>query len=113
MKHDLFATVRSIVLRAVVAQVPDLPVDLAARIEVSPTRDPSHGDMATNTAMVVAKHARQPPAKLAAGLVKTLGNDPAVVEAVSAGPGFVNLRLDPSAFRALLPDILRSGTAYG
>jgi arginyl-tRNA synthetase len=113
MKHDLFATVRSIVLRAVVAQVPDLPVDLAARIEVSPTRDPSHGDMATNAAMVVAKHARQPPAKLAAGLVKTLGNDPAVVEAVSAGPGFVNLRLDPSAFRALLPDILRSGTAYG
>src|SRR5262249_44364331 len=45
--------------------------------------------------------------------VEAIRNDPAIVEAVSAGPGFVNLRLDPSAFRGLLPDILRSGTTYG
>ena len=113
MKQDLFATIRSIVLRGVGTLVPDLPADIAARVEVSPTRDPAHGDMATNAAMVVAKHARQPPAKLAVGLVEAMRNDPAIIEAVSAGPGFVNLRLDPSAFRALLPDILRSGTAYG
>jgi arginyl-tRNA synthetase len=113
MKHDLFASIRSIVLSALDALVPDLPADTAARVDVSPTRDPAHGDMATNAAMVVAKHARQPPVKLATALVETLRKDPAIVEAVSAGPGFVNLRLDPSAFRALLPDILRLGTSYG
>ena len=113
MKYDLFATVRSSVLSALHALLPDLPSDIAARVEVSPTRDPAHGDMATNAAMVVAKHARQPPAKLAAALVETLRKDSAIVEATSAGPGFVNLRLDPSVFRALLPDILRFGAGYG
>lgn len=113
MEHDLFARVRSIVVAALDTLVPDLPADIAGRVDVSPTRDPAHGDMATNAAMMVAKHARQPPAKLAAALVEALRKEAAIVEATSAGPGFVNLRLDPSAFRALLPDILQLGTAYG
>jgi arginyl-tRNA synthetase len=113
MRHDLFANIRSIVLRALDTLAPDLPPEIAARVEVSPTRDQGHGDMATNAAMVIAKHARRPPVKLAADLVEALRNDPVILEAVSAGPGFVNLRLDPSAFRALLPEILRTGAAYG
>ena len=113
MTHDLFARMREQVLIALRAIVPDLPDDIAARVEVTPNRDPAHGDMATNAAMVSSKAARQPPAKIPAGLVTYLGEAPDVAEASAAGPGFVNIRLDPSAYRGLLPIILRTGEAYG
>ncbi len=113
MPNDLYASIRSDVLDALRGIVPDLPDDIAARVEVTPAREPAHGDMATNAALVAAKPARQPPAKLAAALVAALQARPGITEAVAAGPGFVNLRLDPAAFRALLPSILRAGEAYG
>ena len=113
MTHDLYARMREQVLIALRAIVPDLPDDIAARVEVTPNRDPAHGDMATNATMVSAKAARQAPAKIAAGLVSYLGEAPDVAEASAAGPGFVNIRLDPSAYRALVPTILRTGEAYG
>jgi arginyl-tRNA synthetase len=113
MSHDIYARMRDTVLTALRGIVPGLPDDIAARVEVTSTRDPAHGDMATNAAMVSAKAARQPPAKIAAALVAFLNEVPEVTEATTAGPGFVNMRLEPGAFRALLPGILRSGTAYG
>src|ERR1700733_13169692 len=110
---DLYARLRETVLAALAQAVPHLPADIAARVEVTPTRDPAHGDMATNAAMVSAKAARQPPAKLAAALVARLDDAPESASAEPAGPGFVNLRLDPAAFRALLPIILTAEEAYG
>ena len=59
------------------------------------------------------KAARQPPAKLAAAIAEALRGDPRIVEAAPAGPGFVNLRLDPAVFRAVIPAILTTGEAYG
>src|SRR3984885_14305281 len=113
MTQDLYATMRDTVLAALRDIVPDLPDDIATRVEVTPAREPAHGDMATNAALVAAKLARQPPAKLAAALVAALQARPRITEAAAAGPGFVNLRLDPAAFRALLPQILRAAEAYG
>ena len=110
---DLFAHIRQIVLAALNAAVPGLPEDATARVEVSPTKDASHGDMATNAAMVCAKAARQPPAKIAAALAEALRAGPDIVEATVAGPGFVNLRLDPALFRAVVPALLRAGESYG
>ena len=69
MTQDIYARLRDTVLTALRGMVPDLPDGIAARVEVTPARDPAHGDMATNAALVAAKAARQPPAKLAAGLV--------------------------------------------
>ena len=69
--------------------------------------------MATNAAFVSAKAAGQPPAKLAAAIVERLQQAAGVARASVAGPGFVNLSLDAAILRALLPDILRSGIAYG
>src|ERR1700691_3321933 len=109
MTHDIYAAMRDTVLDALRNVIPNLPDDIAARVEVTPAREPAHGDMATNAAMVAAKPARQPPAKLAAALVAALQVRPGITEAVAAGPGFVNLRLDPAVFRALLPTILRTG----
>jgi arginyl-tRNA synthetase len=109
---DLFATIRKTVLAAVNAAVPGLPEDVIARVEVSPTR-PSHGDMATNAAMVCAKAANLPPVKLATAIVEALRGGPHIAEATTSGPGFVNLRLDPAVFRAVVPAVLIAGESYG
>src|ERR1019366_3053461 len=79
---DLFAAIRQSVLAAVHAVVPGLPDDVTARIEVSPTRETAHGDMATNAAMVCAKAARQPPVKLAAAIAEALWASPDIAEAI-------------------------------
>jgi arginyl-tRNA synthetase len=112
-QSDLYVRLRETVLAALTKILPDLPPDIAARVEITPTRDPAHGDMATNAAMVSAKAARQPPARIAAALVQHLNAGPDIETAEAAGPGFVNLRLRPEAFRALLPVILTRGEAYG
>jgi arginyl-tRNA synthetase len=104
---------RVAVVDALRALVADLPDDVVARVEVTPPRDPAHGDMATNAALVAAKPARQPPARLAAAIVEQLRHAPGVAQASAAGPGFINLKLEPVIFRTLLPDILRAGESYG
>ncbi len=113
MANDIYATMRETVVSALRNVVADLPDDVLARVEVTPPRDPSHGDMATNAAMVAAKAARQPPAKLAAAIVEQLAHADGIAQASAAGPGFVNLTLDPAIFRSLLPGILRGGESYG
>jgi len=69
--------------------------------------------MATNAAMVAAKPARQPPARIAAALAAALANGPDVLSATPAGPGFVNLTLRPQSLRATIPAILAEGEAFG
>ncbi len=113
MTENIFATIRTRVLDALLALYPDLPPELTARIDVSPTRDPAHGDMATNAAMIAAKPTRQPPARIAQALAAALADAPEIAGAEPAGPGFVNLRLHPAALRAVLPAILRAGEAFG
>ena len=99
-------------LAALRALHPQLTDEVAARVEVTPTRDPAHGDMATNAAMVAAKPLGQKPRELAVALAYRLAEH-AGVEAEVAGPGFVNLRLPPEEVLSAVPAILRSGEAYG
>ncbi len=82
-------------------------------ITVEPPRDPSHGDLATNAAMVLAKPAGTNPRALAEALVAELNKVPAVVSAEIAGPGFINLRVDPAAWTAELQAIGRLAGDYG
>ncbi len=110
---NLFARVRDTVVAALQSVVPGLPDEVAARVEVSPTREAAHGDMATNAAMVSAKVSRQAPAKLAAALAEALTGGANVLRAEPAGPGFVNLHLRPEILRAVLPAVLLAGEAYG
>lgn len=111
--ENIFARVRSAVVAALRQVVPDLPDDAAARVEVTPAREAAHGDMATNAAMVSAKAARQPPARIAQALAAALADGADVLRAEPAGPGFVNLHLRPDSLRATLPAILREGEAFG
>ncbi len=87
-----------------------LPLDRAG---VDPPRDASHGDLACNAAMVLAKGAGQKPRDLAEKLAAALAQNPDIVATEVAGPGFLNLRLAPSFWQAQVADILRAGEAYG
>ncbi|MHA7876297.1 arginine--tRNA ligase [Roseivivax sp.] len=82
-------------------------------VTVEPPRDPAHGDMATNAAMVLAKPAGQKPRDIAEALVPHLSADPRVAEASVAGPGFINLRLSGAVWQALPAAVLKAGEAYG
>ena len=113
MTQDLLAAVRARIAAALAVVHPELPADVLGRIDVSTARDPAHGELATNAAMVSAKAAGRKPADLAAALVATLAGDDLVAHATPAGPGFVNLTLHPAAWRGQLPVILRAGTRYG
>jgi arginyl-tRNA synthetase len=84
-----------------------------AAVTVEPPRDPSHGDLATNAAMVLAKPAGLNPRALAEALVAELTKIPAVTEAQIAGPGFINLRVAPAAWLAELNAIAALGADYG
>ncbi|MEZ5854820.1 MAG: arginine--tRNA ligase [Hyphomicrobiaceae bacterium] len=91
-----------------------LPADIDTSIfDLEATRDPSHGDLATNAAMVLARPARMKPRDIADGLKAALEADPMVVRAEVAGPGFVNLSLAPSAWQAVIREILEAGPAFG
>jgi len=111
--HDIFAALRARTIAALAELLPDLPPDAYARVQMEPPRDATHGDMATNAAMVVAKAAKQAPPKLAAALAEKLAGLPEVAAAAPAGPGFVNLRLREGFLRAQLPVILAEGLRYG
>jgi arginyl-tRNA synthetase len=111
--HDIFAALRARVIDALGTLLPELPPESFARVQVEPPRDPAHGDMATNAALVVGKLAKQPPPKLAAALAERLAALPEVESAAPAGPGFVNLRLREDFLRAQLPVVLGAGERYG
>ena len=91
-----------------------LPADASfANVTMEPPRDPSHGDLATNAAMVLAKQAKTNPRALAEQIAAKLEADPAIASAEIAGPGFINLRLDPAAWLSELRTIDALGANYG
>ncbi|HEU0134600.1 MAG TPA: arginine--tRNA ligase, partial [Allosphingosinicella sp.] len=82
-------------------------------VAVEPPRDPSHGDLATNAAMVLAKGARTNPRSLAELVAPRLAALEEVVSAEVAGPGFINIRLSPAVWHKELASILSDGDSYG
>ena len=84
-----------------------------AAVTVERTRDPSHGDFATNAAMVLAKAAGRKPRELAEAIVERLPESERVARTEIAGPGFINFTLAPAAFQAVVAEVLEAGEAYG
>src|SRR5262245_15360709 len=89
-----------------------VPPDLS-RIVVEPPRDAGHGDPATNAAMALAKDARMKPRDLADKLAAELGRVAGVTAVEIAGPGFINLTLDPKIWRDALAATIGAGRDYG
>jgi arginyl-tRNA synthetase len=84
-----------------------------SRIVVEPPRDASHGDMATNAAMVLAKDAGKKPREVAEAIAEKLRADDLVEKVDVAGPGFINITLKASAWTAALAGAIAAGTQYG
>jgi arginyl-tRNA synthetase len=82
-------------------------------ITAEPPRDPAHGDIATNAAMVLAKAAAKKPRDIAEPLLARLKANPDVVDGAVAGPGFINLKITDSFWRERLRECLEQGIAYG
>ncbi len=113
MTENMFAQARAWVLEDLAALLPGLPGEILARIEVTPTKDAAYGDMASNAAMVAAKPAGKNPREIAAALASSLGMRPGIAKAEPAGPGFLNLTLEPALLLAQVPVILAAGEGYG
>ena len=91
-----------------------LPPDTSrGNVSVEPPRDPSHGDLATNAAMVLAKAAKTNPRNLAEKIVEHLARDSLIESADIAGPGFINLRLAPKVWIDEIGAIAALGAQYG
>ena len=107
---NLFETYRTLVLTAVEAVLPGYKTDA---ITLEPPREASHGDLSTNAAMVLAGQAKQKPRDVAEKIAEHLRNVHDVVSVEVAGPGFINIRLAPSAWQKVVPFIIDSGNSYG
>ena len=84
-----------------------------SRVVVEPPRDASHGDMATNAAMVLAKEAKTKPRDLAERIAAGLRADPLVAKVEVAGPGFINMTLKTGVWADALRALLDAGADYG
>ncbi len=111
MSNHVFAQTLERVRSAVLEVLPS-EVDLS-RITVEPPRDASHGDIATNAAMVLAKDLRKNPRELAETIAAQLRKDAAISTADPAGPGFINLTLRSEVWARELKRVISAGKDYG
>ncbi len=109
---DVLARVHGI-CRALAAEGVLPPDADLSRVVVEPPRDASHGDMATNAAMVFAKDAKAKPRELAEKFAEKLRADDLVAKVEIAGPGFINLTLKNTAWTNALRAVLDAGDQYG
>ena len=113
---NLFSDIRAAVIDALggLAAEGVLPAGFdSAGVAVEPPRDAAHGDMATNAAMVLAKPAGMAPRALAEALAAKLTGDARILSAEAAGPGFLNLRLAPGVWQAVIGAVLGEQANYG
>ena len=113
---NLFTDIHHLVLDALAGMqaAGRLPEGLdMGNVTVEPPRDASHGDMATNAAMVLAKPAGLKPRDIATPLAELLAGNPAIASAEVAGPGFINLRLASTLWYDVLRSALQSGAHFG
>ena len=113
---NLFAEIRTLVVDTLAQMAAEgiLPAGLDfSGVAVEPPRDPAHGDMATNAAMVLAKPAGMPPRAIADALAAHLAKDARITSAEVAGPGFLNLRLATSLWQRVVKDALQAGANFG
>ncbi|GAA4051766.1 arginine--tRNA ligase [Parerythrobacter jejuensis] len=111
--HAAFAEKVDAVLSALVTEAKLPPDTNRANVAVEPPRDPEHGDLATNAAMVLAKQAKTNPRALAEHIIEHLSRDPDIESAEIAGPGFINLRLSDAAWLRELEAIASLSDGYG
>jgi arginyl-tRNA synthetase len=109
---DFEARINAILLGKVIPDDKREAADLT-RVVVEPPRDPSHGDLATNAAMVLSKPMGLSPRALADQMIPLLREDPDIADVSVAGPGFINIKLSNAYWQRLLGGIIRLGEDFG
>lgn len=113
---NFFHSFRNHILKALedLVQRELLPTGLDfGKVTTEPPRDPTHGDLATNAAMILSREAKKNPRELAEIISETLKNLPFVEEVSVAGPGFINIKLSSEFWYHQLVTILEKKTEYG
>jgi len=90
-----------------------LPADTTPVVHIDRTRDTSHGDLASNIALTLAKKARRNPRELAGMICAALPDSPLLARTEIAGPGFINFFLSEQSSQAVIGKILQRGATYG
>lgn len=108
---ELSRTVQGAVRRAVEAR--ELAVAVPERVIIERPRGPRQGDFATSVALRLARPAHRPPRQVAEILAGRLASHPGIARVDVAGPGFLNITLDPSAYAGLVHTVLAGGPRYG
>lgn len=111
MKNRLEGLVR----QAAVAVITEAGLSLSVpeTIQIDATKDPRHGDFATNLALVLAKPLGKPPRAVAEALLRQLPPSGTVAKVEIAGPGFINFFLAPAAFQVVVAEVLQAGPGFG
>ena len=91
----------------------DLGIEWPAKTTIEPPRDATHGDLATNVAMMASKQAKKPPRELAETLRQAIAADPWLAETAVAGPGFLNVTFSPAFWQETVLEMVRAGDRYG
>ncbi|PCH86043.1 MAG: arginine--tRNA ligase [Piscirickettsiaceae bacterium] len=91
----------------------ELPEDLAITVKIEHTRDASHGDYASNAAMLLAKSAKKNPRHIAEAIISNLPADNDVTRVEIAGPGFINFFINPLSQHSVINTIIEQGTKFG
>ena len=103
-------------LNQAVARLKDeavIPADQPVRVMVDNSRDKSHGDLASNLALTLAKPCGQPPRTLAEAIIQALPDSDLVEKIEIAGPGFINFYLAGASQAEVVKDILAAGARFG
>ena len=111
MKQDITQLIEQ-ALDALVAQG-HLPEDAQPRVQIDRTRDKSHGDLASNIALTLAKAAGKNPRELAGLICESLPDSALVARTEIAGPGFINFFLSDSSNQAIVRTALEQGNRFG
>ncbi len=113
---NLFADIRTLTVDTLAGMARDgvIPEGLTMdAVTAEPPRDPAHGDMASNAAMVLAKPAGMKPREIAEALAERLRADPRIASVEVAGPGFLNIRLEGTVWTGVVRHVLEAGTEFG
>ena len=105
---DIFAQYRTKIVSACTVLFPDADMKLFEPITAEPPKDRTHGDIATNAAMVLAKPLGQNPRAIAEQIVNSIKNEPLVASAEIAGPGFINIKLKNEAWFEVVNNVLEN-----
>jgi arginyl-tRNA synthetase len=108
---NIFQRYKSLILTKALQLYPALPHDIVFSVE-SP-KDNSHGDIASNIALIASKKVGIPPLEIAKAIASELLAQQDIIKAEIAAPGFINLSIASSAWHEELHNILFSGKSYG